>query len=114
MLSNACFNLCGVTITQNASAAQRSTIDTSRTLLVWIFFLSVKINGEHFETFKPVQMVGFIMLAIGTLIFNEIVVIPWWGFNKHTNEALERQFQEAKTKEEADKTKTIIANHILS
>jgi hypothetical protein len=35
--SIASFNAFGVTVTKNASSAQRSTIDTSRTVLVWIF-----------------------------------------------------------------------------
>jgi hypothetical protein len=37
--SIACFNALGVTVTKNASAAQRSTIDTSRTVIIWVFFL---------------------------------------------------------------------------
>ena len=35
IVSIACFNACGVAITKYASAAQRSTIDTCRTLLIW-------------------------------------------------------------------------------
>jgi hypothetical protein len=40
-LSIASFNGSGVTVTKNASAAQRSTIDTCRTLVVWVFFMAV-------------------------------------------------------------------------
>lgn len=46
------FNAFGVTVTKNASAAQRSTIDTSRTVLIWIFFLAFKIPGVKQETFS--------------------------------------------------------------
>ena len=28
------------------------------------------------------------MLVFGTLIFNEILVLPFWGFNKYTKDAL--------------------------
>lgn len=49
--SIACFNGFGVTVTKNASAAQRSTIDTSRTVLIWIFFLAVPVYGTHLEHF---------------------------------------------------------------
>ena len=35
MISIAFFNVCGVTTTKMASAAQRSTIDTSRSVLIW-------------------------------------------------------------------------------
>lgn len=39
IISIACFNACGVAITKYASAAQRSTVDTCRTLLIW--FVSI-------------------------------------------------------------------------
>ena len=45
--SIACFNAFGVSVTKNASAAQRSTIDTSRTVIIWIFFLIVPFNGKR-------------------------------------------------------------------
>jgi hypothetical protein len=41
MLSIALFNSTGITVTKNASAVARSTIDTSRTLLVWIISLAL-------------------------------------------------------------------------
>lgn len=36
IVSIACFNATGVAITKYASAPQRSTVDTSRTLLIWV------------------------------------------------------------------------------
>ena len=47
--SIAFFNAFGVTVTKHASAAQRSTIDTSRTVLIWIFFLVVQIYSKYLE-----------------------------------------------------------------
>jgi drug/metabolite transporter (DMT)-like permease len=46
------FNSFGVAVTKNASAAQRSTIDTSRTVLIWIFFMAVPIYGTRSEHWK--------------------------------------------------------------
>jgi uncharacterized membrane protein len=74
--SIASFNAFGVTVTKNASSAQRSTIDTSRTVLVWIFQLATRQ-----EKFKVLQLVGFIILVCGTLVYNEIVVVPYYGFD---------------------------------
>jgi hypothetical protein len=88
-LSIACFNGFGVAVTKNASAAQRSTIDTSRTVLIWIFFLAVPIYGEHLEHFKVMQLAGFILLVLGTLVFNEILILPFLGFDQYTRVALE-------------------------
>ena len=39
------------------------------------------------ETFHWLQLLGFILLVIGTLIYNEILVFPCWGFNTNTKEA---------------------------
>ena len=48
-VSIAFYNGFGVTVTKNASAPQRSTIDSSRTLLIWIFFMAVPIYGVYLE-----------------------------------------------------------------
>ena len=45
--SIAIFNVCGIMTTKYASAAQRSTIDTSRTLIIWIMSCLLKL--ETFE-----------------------------------------------------------------
>ena len=47
MVSIACFNVCGITTTKVASAAQRATIDTSRTLIIWI--MSCLLGLEPFN-----------------------------------------------------------------
>lgn len=83
----ALFNGFGVTVTKNASSAQRATIDTARTLLIWVFFLIVEVNGKR-ENFYVLQLFGFAMLVIGTLVFNEIVIIPWFGFDQYTKKSL--------------------------
>ena len=77
----ALFKSFGVSVTKNASSANRSTVDTSRTVLIWIFFMFVPVYNEYFETFKILQLFGFLMLVCGTLVFNEIVVLPFFGFN---------------------------------
>ena len=76
MLSIGSFNVSGITTTKYASAAQRSTIDTSRTFLIWIMSLLLGL-----ETFLPWEIPGFILLVAGTLIYNEIVIIKYWGFD---------------------------------
>ena len=84
MVSIAFFNVCGVTTTKLASAAQRSTVDTSRTVLIWIG--SVLLG---FEDFEPWAIPGFIVLVFGTLLYNEIIVLPILGFDQYTKVALE-------------------------
>lgn len=84
------FNYFGVATTKYASAPQRSTVDTSRTVLIWIFFLTVPVKGAE-EKFKWLQLLGFILLVIGTLVYNEIVVIPLLGFDQWTKAAIQRR-----------------------
>lgn len=57
------------------SATARSTIDTCRTLFIWLFSL-----GLGWETFKWLQVVGFVLLVYGTAVFNEVVRPPTIAF----------------------------------
>lgn len=63
------FNGLGVMITKYASAAQRTIVDQSRVIFVWLFFMMTGI-----ETFKYLQLIGFIVLVFGTLIYNDLIL----------------------------------------
>jgi hypothetical protein len=39
------------------------------------------------EKFDWLQLIGFILLVIGTLVYNEIVVVPFFGFDQNTKAA---------------------------
>lgn len=58
-------------MTRTVSATSRSTIDTCRTLFIWVVSL-----GLGWETFKWLQVLGFALLVYGTFLFNEIVQPP--------------------------------------
>jgi len=70
----ACFNVSGVTVTQKSSAVARSTIDVSCGLLMWAVELSL-----GWTSFHMLQLVGFLILALGTMIYNKLVVLPALG-----------------------------------
>mmetsp|Transcript_29139 Transcript_29139/g.33329 ORF Transcript_29139/g.33329 Transcript_29139/m.33329 type:complete len:125 (+) Transcript_29139:692-1066(+) len=63
------------------SATSRTTLKQTKIVLVWLFFLAYQ--GKGHESFKVLQLVGFIVLVSGILLYNEIVVIPFWGFNQN-------------------------------
>ncbi|KAL9125140.1 MAG: hypothetical protein Q9217_005607 [Psora testacea] len=71
MISIGGFNFFGLSVTRSVSATARSTIDTCRTLFIWIVSL-----GLGWETFKWLQIVGFALLVYGTFLFNDIVRPP--------------------------------------
>ena len=91
MVSIACFNVCGITTTKVASSAQRATIDTSRTLIIWIMSCLLGL-----EPFNWQAIFGFILLVFGTLLYNEILILPFWGFNANTKDKLEARASAAK------------------
>ena len=95
MISIAFFNFCGVTTTKLASAAQRATVDSSRTVLIWIG--SVLLG---FEEPQWLNIPGFVILIFGTLLYNEIIVLPFWGFDQWTKVAIEAR--EGKAKRDAN------------
>ena len=72
MISIGGFNFFGLSVTRSVSATSRSTIDTCRTLFIWIVSL-----GLGWETFKWLQVPGFVLLVYGTFLFNDIVAVPW-------------------------------------
>ncbi|OAX81345.1 hypothetical protein ACJ72_04318 [Emergomyces africanus] len=71
MISIGGFNFFGLSVTRSVSATSRSTIDTCRTLFIWMISL-----GLGWETFKWLQVVGFAMLVYGTFLFNDIINPP--------------------------------------
>ena len=54
---------------------------------MWVFFMLVQDPRFH-ETFSWLQLGGFILLVFGTFVYNEILVIPFWGLNVNTKEAI--------------------------
>ncbi|KAJ3390872.1 hypothetical protein HDU92_000232 [Lobulomyces angularis] len=67
ILSIAFFNWFGLSVTRHISATSRSTIDTCRTLFIWM--VSIQLG---WETFNWVQVLGFMVLLPGTLMFNDV------------------------------------------
>lgn len=70
--SIAFFNFSGVAVTQQASAVARSTVDVSRTILIWAVELALGWNSFNF-----LQLGGFFVLALGTLVYNRLIVLPF-------------------------------------
>lgn len=67
-LSIAFFNWFGLQITKRISATSRTTIDTTRTMFIWM--ISLAIGWEYFIW---LQVIGFLVLIFGTFAFNKII-----------------------------------------
>eukprot|EP00386_Alphamonas_edax_P011902 GDKI01037403.1.p1 GENE.GDKI01037403.1~~GDKI01037403.1.p1 ORF type:complete len:414 (+),score=109.94 GDKI01037403.1:27-1268(+) len=71
IFSIAFFNFFGLSITKCVSSTSRSTIDTCRTMFIWLISL-----GLGWERFRLLQVVGFAVLIYGTFIFNDVIAPP--------------------------------------
>ncbi|CAI2162448.1 12243_t:CDS:2 [Funneliformis geosporum] len=69
--SIAFFNFFGLSVTRRLSATARSTIDTSRIVLVWTVSLFL-----GWESFSWLQVIGFVVLVLGTFTFNNVINPP--------------------------------------
>lgn len=81
VLSIMVFNLTGLYLTKYVSSIFRVIIDSIRTISVWFFAV---LFG--FETLKlgsfVMQIIGFMLLIVGNLIYNEIIVVKYLEFDK--------------------------------
>jgi len=75
IVSIAFLNFFGISVTKYLSATHRTTIDATRVVLVWIVSLLLK-----WEDFDWLQLGGFIVLLLGTAVFNEIIKIPFFKY----------------------------------
>ncbi|KAL5612544.1 hypothetical protein BROUX41_004357 [Berkeleyomyces rouxiae] len=72
MISIGGFNFFGLSVTRSVSATSRSTIDTCRTIFIWMASLVL-----GWESFKWLQVAGFVLLVYFTFIFNGIIDPPF-------------------------------------
>lgn len=67
-----CFTLvAGINVTRKLSAVHRLVINSGRSVIVWAISLAV-----GWQTFQPLQIVGFLIMSLGVLIFNDILLGP--------------------------------------
>ncbi|KAI1801611.1 hypothetical protein F4811DRAFT_453301 [Daldinia bambusicola] len=72
MISIGGYNFFGLSVTRSVSATARSTIDSCRTLFIWMVSL-----GLGWEAFKWLQVAGFVLLVYFTFLFNGVVRPPF-------------------------------------
>jgi len=84
-------------IVKFGSAAQKTMADIMRPIVIWVFFMNIKIydiekqESTYIERFRWMQLGGYVVIIAGILLFNEIVVLPFWGFNTNTKIAIEER-----------------------
>lgn len=71
IISIAFFNFAGISVTKEISATTRTVLDSIRTLVIWIFSLSVQ-----WQAFSGIQLGGFLVLIIGMFLYNDVIIRP--------------------------------------
>jgi len=71
VISIAFFNWFGVSVTKVMSATTRMVLDSCRTFIIW--GVSLLIGWQDFSFW---QIIGFVLLLLGTAIYNKIVIVP--------------------------------------
>lgn len=70
------YNVFGMEVTDSLSAVYRVVIETLRTLCVWLidlfiyYVLSDGKLGESWTPYSPVQLIGFTLMVLGTILYN--------------------------------------------
>lgn len=64
-VSIAFFNFAGISVTKEISATTRMVLDSLRTLVIWVVSLAL-----GWEVFHGLQVLGFIVLLLGTALYN--------------------------------------------
>jgi len=81
LFSIAFFNFFGLSLTRYLSTVHRTLIDACRTVTVWLFQVILRYvfnltdAGESVGWFSILQLIGFIFLVLGTIIYNEVFKI---------------------------------------
>ncbi|XP_077367443.1 solute carrier family 35 member F6 [Festucalex cinctus] len=64
-VSIAFFNFAGISVTKEISATTRMVLDSLRTLVIWVVSLAL-----GWEQFHGLQVLGFLVLLVGTALYN--------------------------------------------
>jgi len=82
LFSIAFFNFFGLSLARYLSTVHRTLIDACRTVTVWLFQVVLRYvfgltsAGEAVGWFSIIQLIGFIFLVSGTVLYNEVFRIP--------------------------------------
>ena len=119
VVSIALYNIVGINLTKLVSSTARAVVDTVRTVFIWAFFLFVTPVEGTKEDFHILQFIGFIFLVCGTLVYNEIVTLPFWNLDYYTRVNIAKRQNEknqkgGETEEDKEKLYDSSKNSIAS
>ena len=86
LLSIAFYNFFGLSVTKYLTCVHRTLIDACRTIVVWAFELILHAcddrYGESWTRYSWIQVIGFVLLILGTLFYNSIIKFPCFNYDE--------------------------------
>merc|ERR1712039_34785 len=83
---------CGILTAKYLSNVHRWLLDSTRCTVVWVFGLSLhylwdreSTVGEPWTRRSYLQVVGFVVLIVGQLVFNDLVTLPCFQYGLLTH-----------------------------
>ena len=93
LLSIAFYNFFGLSVTKYLTCVHRTLIDACRTIVVWAFELILHAcdnrYGEKWTRYSWIQVIGFVLLILGTLFYNAIIKFPCFVYTEPAKPAAE-------------------------
>jgi drug/metabolite transporter (DMT)-like permease len=85
ILSIGCYDCAGMTVTSRLSSVHRTILEALRTLTAWIAMLIIGLiyapYGERWQKWSWLELGGFGLLVYSSLVFNNIVKLPFVRYN---------------------------------
>jgi len=103
------FNFFGVSVTKEMGATTRMVLDTVRTFIIWGISL-----GVGWESFQYFQVIGFIFLLFGTLVYKKMLILPFLPKPIEVDETDNELFQIQNAEEDPDNGRTAPLINVIS
>ena len=71
VISIAFFNFAGISVTKELTATTRMVLDSVRTLVIWVVSMTI-----GWQSFFYLQLIGFCILLVGMMLYNDIIILP--------------------------------------
>ena len=81
-LSYGLFNFSSINMTKDVSCVFSTFMSKMITIIIWVVDIMIGIEQFHLVA-SSVQLVGFVFLILGNVVYTEILVIRAFGFDKH-------------------------------
>jgi len=84
------------------TAVHRTIIDTLRTISIWMvelfiyYVLKLSDYGEDWKQWNYLQAGGFILLILGTIIYNNVITLPFFEYEEQRKSVIPETLLENK------------------